>query len=117
MEFIKVIKMDVIKEEPVSIPEAKEIMDERGKDKTLAYEQKICIEYFDKIPHISKDKAEKMKVELSEIKSLKPMHIIAIINILPDVADEVHMIMGKESLKKEEIEKIIEIVRKYKPKK
>lgn len=109
--------MDVIKEEPVSVPEAKEIMDERGKDKNLAYEQKICIEYFEKIPHIGKAKAEKMKEELSEIKTLKPAQVIAIINTLPDVADEVYMLLGKESLKKDEIEKIIEIVKKYKTKK
>jgi DNA-directed RNA polymerase subunit F len=109
--------MDVIKEETVSIPEAKEIMDERGEDKNLAYEQKICIEYFDKIPHITRAKAEKMKEELSEIKSLKPAHVISIINIMPEIADEVHMLLGKESLKKDEVEKILEIVKKYKSKK
>lgn len=107
------IKMDVIKEEPISIPEAKEIMDERSSDKNLAYEQKICLEYFDKIPRLTKSKAQKIKEELSEIKSLKPLHIIMIINTMPETEDEFFMLFGKESFKKEEIAKILDIVKKY----
>jgi len=107
--------MEVVKEEFVSTPEAKEIMAERAKEKNLAYEQKICLEYLDKISVLTKSKFNKIKQELSEIKILKPKHIVMIINTLPDTMDEVNMLFGKEiNLKKEEIEKIIETVNLHK---
>ena len=109
--------MDIVKEEVVSNSEAKEIMDERAKDKNMAYEQKICSEYLDKIPTLPRAKAEKMKEELAAFPSLKPVQIAMIINILPESQEEIFMALGKDIASKDDVEKIIEIVRKYRPKK
>lgn len=109
--------MDIIKEEVVTNADAKEIMDERAKDKNMAYEQKICSEYMDKIPILPKAKADKMKEELSEIAALKPVQIAVIINIMPESLEELFMALGKDISSKDDMEKIIEIVKKYRPKK
>ncbi|MCD6093113.1 MAG: hypothetical protein J7J38_03820 [Candidatus Aenigmarchaeota archaeon] len=105
--------MEVIKEKVISTSEAKQILNEI-KGKGNVYEQKICIEYLEKIPHLNKIRTGKIKEELSQIKELKPRQISSIISILPDTIDEVNMLFDKEQMKKDEKEKIVEIVKKYK---
>lgn len=109
--------MDILKEEVVSNSDAKEIMEERSKDKNMAYEQKICAEYLEKIPILPKAKADKMREELAEIAALKPVQISIIINIMPESLEELFMALGKDISSKEDMEKIIEIVKRYRPKK
>jgi len=104
--------MKILKETIVSMPDAKNIMKERRKDGDLTYEQKICLEYLEKVSTLTKAKAEKMVSELSQIAILKPHQIALIINNLPDTEDEVKMVFAKErtNLKKDEISKIVEVV-------
>ena len=108
--------MKVISEDDVNINEALKLLSERKNEKDLGYEQKICLEYLEKIPKVSEAKLKDFLDELGKIVILKPRYLTLIVNILPDSEDEVEALFSKErtNLKKEEIKKIVEIVKKYK---
>lgn len=108
--------MEVLNEEDISMPEAQKIMEERKKDKELGYEQKICLEYLEKIPKVTDAKLKDLVEELSKITILKPRYIALIINMMPDTEDEISVLFSKErtNLKREEIKQIVDIIKKYK---
>jgi len=108
--------MEVLDEEIVNIHEAKDIMKKREKEADLVYEQKICLEYLEKVCTMPLEKVREMANELSKIPILKPRYIALIINMMPDTEDEVKALFLKEvtNLKKNEIQQIIDIVKKYK---
>jgi len=108
--------MEVLNEETITVPEAKEIMVKRSKERDLSYEQKICLEYLEKVCKMPVEKAKEMIEELSKIAILRPRYIALIINMMPDTEDEVKALFSKEitNLKKNEIQQIIDIVKKYK---
>ncbi len=108
--------MNVTDEEPISIPEARVIMDKRKEEGDLSYEQNVTYEYLKKMSKLSPSKAEALRKELQEVAILKPRHIAKIIDIMPDTEDEVKLLFEKErtNLKKDEITKIVEIVKKFK---
>lgn len=105
--------MRVIEEEEIPMTEAKKILSERVKvDKNLSYEQKICADFFSKVPTLPKSKAEKLREELEALGFLNNKQIVLLINILPTILDEVILLLGKE-IKRPEAEKILEITKKY----
>ena len=108
--------MEIISEEDVPIPEVKRIMEDRKKERDLVYEQKICLEYLEKIPKMTTTKTKELYEELSKIAILRPRYIAMIINMLPDTDEEVENLFSKErtNLKKEEVKQIVDVVNKYK---
>ncbi len=108
--------MNVTNEEPITIEEAKKILERRKNEGDLSYEQNITYEYLKKMSKLSDKKVEELRNALQEIEILKPRHIVKIIDILPDTEEEVKLIFEKETtnLKKDEIAKIVEIVKKFK---
>ena len=106
--------MEVISEKNVSAEEAKKIMQLRKKEGELVYEQKICLDYLEKISKLSPAQFKAITDELGKIMILKPRHIALIINILPDNEEEVQSLFSKErtNLKKEEIAQIVDIIKK-----
>ena len=108
--------MELIEEEDINVPDAKRILDERKKERDLVYEQKICLEYLEKLPKLTQTQVKSIAEELSRIAILKPRYIALIINMLPDTEEEVEMLFSKErtNLKKEEIRQIVEIVKSCK---
>ncbi|MEM7813849.1 MAG: hypothetical protein QW548_03055 [Candidatus Aenigmatarchaeota archaeon] len=109
--------MEVLAEEDVSAQDARRILAERKKQGTeMLYEQKICIEFLEKLPKLTDKQLEDMKAELSKIAILKPRYISLILNIMPDTEDEVEALFAKErtNLKKEEIKQIVDIVKQFK---
>ncbi len=107
--------MEILGEEDVSVAEVKDIMEARKKERDVVYEQKICLDYLEKICRLTPAKAKQLAEELGKISILKPRYIALIINMLPDTEDEVEMLFSKErtNLKKEETKQIVEIVSKY----
>ncbi len=107
--------MKVLKSEPVSMPEAKEIMVKREKEKELNYEQKVALEHLKKFTKLKAPESKKMLDELSNTLRMSPETAVQIINILPKTPDEVRLVFAREkfSLKEDEIKKILGIVKKY----
>lgn len=108
--------MDIINEEEISIQEARHIMEKRKEEKDLVYDQKICLEYLEKVSKLSLTQIMQIKEELSKISILRPRHVSMILSILPDTKEEVDMLFSKErtNLKKDEIDSIVGICKKFK---
>ena len=107
--------MKVVEEKPITMAEAKEIMMEREKKGELGYEQKLAIEHLKKFTKLGKKESEALLEELNSIVRMSPETAIQIVSILPKNPDEVRLAFSKEkfSLTEEEINKILEAVRKY----
>ena len=108
--------MDIVSEEDLSIHDAKRIIDERKKERDLVYDQKICLEYLEKVATLTSTQVKNLVEELGAISILKPRYIALIVSMMPDTEEEVETLFSKErtNLKKEEIKKIVEIIKKYK---
>ena len=108
--------MEIIAEEDIDRHQAKKVMEDREKTAELTYEQKITLEFLQKLPSISEENLKALKEELSSIAILKSRYIALISNILPDTEEEVDALFTKErtNLKKEEIQQIASIVKKHK---
>ena len=108
--------MDIIIEEDISMQEAKRVMEERKKQRDLVYDQKICLEYLDKVARLTPTQIKNLTDELSKIAILKPRYIALILNMMPDTEEEAETLFSKEriNLKKEEVKQLIEIVNKFK---
>ena len=107
--------MKVIKIEAVSMPEAKDVMVKKEKQKELNYEQKVALEHLKKFTKLKSAEAKKMIDELSNLLRMSPETVMQIVNIMPKDPDEVRLVFAREkfSLKDEEIKKIIEVVKKH----
>ncbi len=108
--------MDVINEEFTNLHEAKNQMEKRSKEKDLVYEQKIALEYLEKVSKISKTNLKAVIDDLTKITILKPRYIALIVNMMPDTDNEINALFSKEMTKltSAEIKQIIDIVKKYK---
>ncbi|MDI6721710.1 MAG: hypothetical protein QMD85_04930 [Candidatus Aenigmarchaeota archaeon] len=107
--------MDITNEDDISIHEARHMMEKRKEEKDLVYDQKICLEYLEKVAKLTPAQISQLKDELGKISILRSRHISLIANILPDTKEEVDMIFSKErtNLKKDETDNIIEACKKF----
>ncbi len=110
------ISMDIVTEEDVDMHDAKIIMENRKKERDLVYDQKICLDYLERVATLTPTQMKNIKEELSKIIILKPRYTALILNTMPDSEEEVESLFSKErtNLKKEEVKQIVQIVSKYK---
>lgn len=94
---------------PLSIPEAEEIFEKSKTEKDLR-------PYFKKYGQLKISEAKKLKSELEslEILKLKKELISKIIDFMPRDLDDLNKIFVDVSLEKNESDKILDIVKKYK---
>ena len=107
--------MKVNETKPISMIEAKEVLSSREKRKELSYEQKLALEHLNKFTKIKPEDAKKLSEELSGVLRMSQETLVQILNFLPKNPDELRMIFSREkfSLKEDEINKILEIIKKY----
>ena len=107
--------MKVNETKPVSMIEAKEILSSREKRKELSYEQKLALEHLNKFTRLKPEEAKKLSEELSSVLRMSQETLVQILNFLPKNPDELRMIFSREkfSLKEDEMNKILEIIKKY----
>jgi len=110
---------EVLEEEPLTIPQAKEIIEKatekRKKIKEdLSFETRRALEHLNLFSKLSPEKAEKLLQELLELGIKKKEIAIKIVDVIPRTPDELRAIYAKErfTLSQEEIEKILETVEK-----
>lgn len=106
--------MDIVTEKVVSDLEAKELLEKREKKGELNYEQKNALEILRKFAKNEPEKIKAILKELESIETLRDKHVVAIANFLPEDKNDLRAILHKEysNFSEEEIEKIIEIVKK-----
>ena len=107
--------MKVIEIKPVTMAEAKELLEKRGKEKELSYEQKLADEHLRKFAKLKPAEAKKFLEELNSTVKMSPEILSQVVNIMPQTPDELRLIFARErfSLKEEETSKILEIVKKF----
>ncbi len=113
--FYKVMIVKIIEIKPVPMAVAKELMMKKEKEEEISYEQKLSIEHLKKFTKLSKDKALKLAEEISNVVKLSDEVLVQIVDILPQSIDELRLILASEkfSLREEEMNKILEVIRKY----
>ena len=108
--------MEIVNQTPISIPEMKDrIAELKKRDKELNFRGKKVEEYVNQIAKIKDYKTFKKDLEDLNLARLKEKHITLIINIGPADEDSLKTILSSENLtlKQEDINKIIEIVKKH----
>jgi DNA-directed RNA polymerase subunit F len=101
-----------IKEEEMAYPvEALEALNERDED-DMTHEQKIALETLERHCKVRDlDTLEELHDELSDIDSLKDVHIYKLLEVVPQHESTVRSIFSKERVKLEdsEVEQILDI--------
>ncbi|MEM1514198.1 MAG: RNA polymerase Rpb4 family protein [Candidatus Thermoplasmatota archaeon] len=98
------------------ISEIKEILGKISNKRELNREQKIALEHSEKVSPISSKEGRALVEELMKIGRINEKQACKIADLLPVEKDEVVAIFAKETYmpSDEEIDKIIEAVKKYK---
>ncbi len=105
--------MKVISREPITIVEAKEIMNDLD-EKNLGYEQKITLDYLRNYANLPLKSVQEAKENLSKMDFLKPHQIVMILNILPKTKEDLDVLFMKEriTLTKEQAQQILDEIDK-----
>ena len=108
--------MKLISKTPLDVYEMKEHIETlKKRNKELNFRAKKVEEYLNSISKLKNYKELKKELESSQITRLKENHIASIINILPKDIDSLRVVLSGENLtlKQEDLDKILEIVKKY----
>ncbi len=99
--------------DPITIAEVKEMLEKLSENYELTYEQNLTLDHVTKFSKLEEESAKKLVEELSEI--IKKTQAIKIADIMPEDMADLRLIFAKErgSFKQEDMEKILEIVNKY----
>lgn len=103
--------MEIKEEEPAYPVEALEALGEREEDE-MTHEQKIALETLERHCKVRDlDTLEELHDELSEIDSLKDVHIYKLLEVVPRHESTVRSVFSKERVKLEdsEVEQILDI--------
>jgi DNA-directed RNA polymerase subunit F len=107
--------MEVLDEKVISDAEAKEILENRSKEKELKFEQKNAQETLNKFIELDAESARNLGAELFKIGKLRDRHIAAIINFLPQDKDDLRAVLQKDftMLTEDEANLVLETVKKF----
>jgi DNA-directed RNA polymerase subunit F len=103
----------VVDTDPITIAEVKRMLEELSEHHELTYEQNLALDHVTKFSKIDEESAKKLVEELAE--TLKKTQAIKIADIMPEDMADLRLIFAKErgTYKQEDLEKILEIVDKY----
>ena len=103
----------VIEADPITIAEVKRMLEDLSKEYELTYEQNLALDHVTKFSKIDEESAKKMVEELAE--NFKKTQAIKIADVMPEDMADLRLLFAKErgTYKKEDLEKILEIVNKY----
>lgn len=103
----------VIDTDPITIAEVKQMLEGIQEQHELTYEQNLALDHVTKFSKLDMESAKKMVEELEEL--IKKTQAIKVADIMPEDIADLRLIFAKErgSIKKEDMEKILEIVNKY----
>ena len=103
-------------EKYLTLSELKEHLEKEQKEREeLLNEQKLALEHAKKFSKLKVKDARKLVEELETMKNITDIMAIKITDILPTHIDDMQALFAKERtiLTNEEMEKVLEIVRKY----
>jgi len=100
--------MNILNKTPLTIAEAKSYLKE-------SEEKKPVDAYFKEFASLNLDKAKKLSEDIKALNNpkLKEEDIVKIVDFLPQDSEDLNKICLEVSLSEEEINKILELVKKY----
>ena len=100
--------MQIINKKPMSLSEVNSHLKDIDETKPIAL-------YLKKFVKLSKDKAEKLADEIRSLNNLKlkEEYILKIVDFLPEDKEDVAKILVEASLSEEELNSILEVVKKH----
>jgi len=100
--------MTIIESTPLTLAEVSDLAGDADREK----EVKTFIKKFTKMPA---KKAREMREELTKLDllKLKEEHIVKIVDFMPGDASDLNKVMVDVSLDQEEVNKILDVVKKY----
>ena len=103
----------VIDTDPITIAEVKNMLGEISEHYELTYEQNLALDHVTKFSKLDEESAKKLVEELSEL--IKKTQAIKVADVMPEDLADLRLLFAKErgSFKQEDMEKILEIVDKY----
>lgn len=98
----------ILNKKPLAIAEIAPYIKENEKSEAL-------LAYLKKFGKLSPEEARKMKKEIADLKNpkIREEHIVKLIDCLPKDHEETHKIFSDVSLSEEEINVLLDIVKKY----
>ncbi len=107
--------LEIVAENIIPNSKAKELLEAKGKEGDLKYEQKNSLEILRKIAKVDSKKIDELMSELSKIEKLRDRQIISIVNFLPGDKEDLRAVLNKDysSLTDDEIESVISAVKKH----
>ena len=108
----------VIDGRPVTLSEVKALLErerEARSDEDFTYEQRLAYDHATHFSRLPLEQARELHGKLRENPKVTEAHAVKIIDLAPSHADDVRAIFAKDrvQLEKEEIDRIIELVRGY----
>jgi DNA-directed RNA polymerase subunit F len=102
-----------LESEPIPLAKVKEILENFSMNNELNYEQNLSLDHATKFSKLSLEDTEKLVEELEEM--VKYRHAVRIADLMPEDLSDLRLMFAKERvpLKKEDMEKILEIVSSY----
>jgi DNA-directed RNA polymerase subunit F len=111
----------ILSEETISMSQVKEELKEiKKRDKELNFNANKTFEYLNEFALLKNEDSEKITKEISklEVPRLKDMHIYKIVDLMPDSVEELRVILQGYTItiSKENMQSIVEVLKKYKEK-
>jgi DNA-directed RNA polymerase subunit F len=100
---------------PLTIPEAKELLEKEGAKRDLSFEQKAALQHSATFSRLTPEKARKLVGDLMKIENMTETLAVKLSDLLPEHPDDVKVIFAKErfALDQKIIEEILGIINKY----
>ncbi|MCL2156520.1 MAG: RNA polymerase Rpb4 family protein [Methanobrevibacter sp.] len=105
-----------LENQPIPLAKVKEILENFSADHDLNYEQNLTLDHVTKFSKMPLEDTEKLIEELEE--KIKHKHAVRIADLMPEDLSDLRLMFAKERvpLKKEDMEKILEIISNYRDK-
>jgi DNA-directed RNA polymerase subunit F len=103
-------------EKPVTLAEALEVLEkQKKKEEELGYSQRLTYDYAQKFAKLTTKKARELAEELLKLGNLREHQVVALVDLMPETKEDINLIFAKERtrLEDKEIEKVLELVKKY----
>ncbi len=97
---------------PLSLTEAKKIVETIEEEKE---EEKEIKDFLKKFIKLNEKEAMELRKELEALglMKLKPEHVVKMVDLLPEDSSDINKIFTDVSLNEDEINKILEVIKKY----
>ena len=116
------VKPEILSEHPINLIQLKQEMDKiKARDKELTLRSSKTEEYLNQFAKLALKKAEELQSKLESLKitRLKEEFVVKIIDTLPATVNELKTLLQGYivSLNQKDMEKVIDVVKGYSPKK